>query len=253
MPTLLIRLVGPMQSWGSRSHFDDRDTEAEPTRSGVLGLCAAALGIDRADPIEDLTALHFGVRVDREGSAGRDYHTAQLSPGSPKTKTDVTARFYLADAAFWAGLEGQDRALLERIYQALQRPHWPPSLGRKAFQPSLPLYAEPPLDLPLWDALLQAPSLRRRAPGATAGPERPDEPYRLVLDREAVPEQLRPHAAPSRRQDVPAGPFAARRYHSREVLTLTRALDLPADPLLLSHWSQPEPDLTDITSREVTR
>ena len=65
MATLLLRLAAPMQAWGSRSKFDDRDTEAEPTKSGVLGLCAAALGIDRADPIDDLTRLSFGVRIDR--------------------------------------------------------------------------------------------------------------------------------------------------------------------------------------------
>ena len=38
MATLLIRLVAPMQAWGTRSHFDDRDSEAEPSKSGVLGL-----------------------------------------------------------------------------------------------------------------------------------------------------------------------------------------------------------------------
>jgi len=56
-----------MQSWGTRSRFDDRDTEAEPSKSGVLGLCAAALGIDRAAPVTRLSALTFGVRVDRAG------------------------------------------------------------------------------------------------------------------------------------------------------------------------------------------
>ena len=221
-----------MQAWGSRSRFDDRDTEAEPTRSGVLGLCAAALGIDRAEPIDDLVRLRFGVRVDREGGAGRDYHTAQLFPGHPKTKTDVTTRFYLSDAAFWAGLEG-DAAVLTRLHAALQSPYWPLSLGRKAFQASLPIFAGPPVDLPLWDALRQAPSLRR---------ERDEGPYRFVLDRDAVPEKLRGQASPSRRQDVPDGPFLHRRYLYREVLTLTEHLELPTDPLLLSHprWKRQE-------------
>lgn len=231
MATLLLRLVAPMQAWGSRSRFDDRDTEAEPTRSGVLGLCAAALGIDRAEPIDDLTGLRFGVRVDREGGAGRDYHTAQLHPGHPKTKTDVTTRFYLSDAAFWAGLEGQDTEFLHRLYAALQAPHWPLSLGRKAFQASLPIFAEPPLELPLWDALQQAPSLRRHQDG---------EPYRFVLDRDAVPQALNKAASPSRRQDVPAGPFAERRYLAREVLTVTGALDVPLDPFVLRNWPTPE-------------
>jgi len=47
MPTLLLRLVGPMQSWGTTSRFDQRDTGKEPSKSGVIGLVAAALGIDR--------------------------------------------------------------------------------------------------------------------------------------------------------------------------------------------------------------
>lgn len=232
MVTLLIRLMAPMQSWGSRSRFDDRDTEAEPTRSGVLGLCAAALGIDRAEPIDDLVALRFGVRVDREGGAGHDYHTAQLYPGSPKTRTDVTTRAYLSDAAFWGGLEGET-ALLTRLHAALQNPQWPLSLGRKAFQASLPMFAGPPAELSLWDALQQTPSLRRRGE---------EGPYRFVLDREAVPAHLRAGASPSRRQDVPDGPFIQRRYLSREVLTLTQRLELPTDPLLLSHphWEMRE-------------
>lgn len=222
MATLLLRLVAPMQAWGTRSRFDDRDTEAEPSRSGVLGLCAAALGIDRAEPVDHLTRLAFGVRVDRAGVAASDYHTAQLRPGDPKTRTDVTRRAYLADAAFWAGLEG-DRELLTELHAALKNPYWPLSLGRRAFQPSLPLFERPPLNLPLWEALLIAPSLRR---------EDWVEPYRLVLDREAVPERLRASASPSRRQDVPDGPFARRRYVSRDVLTVTLPLTPEPDPWL---------------------
>src|SRR3990172_4719032 len=49
MPTLLLRLVGPMQSWGTTSRFDQRDTGKEPSKSGVIGLLAAALGIDRVN------------------------------------------------------------------------------------------------------------------------------------------------------------------------------------------------------------
>ncbi|EYB69787.1 CRISPR-associated Cas5e family protein [Deinococcus phoenicis] len=230
MATLLLRLAAPMQAWGTRSRFDDRDSEAEPSRSGVLGLAAAALGIDRAEPVDHLARLAFGVRVDREGVVGTDYHTAQLSPGSPKTRTDVTRRAYLADAAFWAGLEG-DPALLTDLHAALRNPHWPLSLGRKAFQPSLPVFERPPLDLPLWETLLIAPSLRR-PPLREWEENTEDLPYRLVLDRERVPEQLRAGASPSRRQDVPDGPFAARRYRAREVLTLTRCLTPEPDPLL---------------------
>lgn len=229
--TLLIRLVGPMQAWGTRSKFDDRDTEMAPSKSGVLGLCAAALGIDRHDSVEDLAKLSFGVRVDRAGKASTDYHTAQLHPQNPKTKTDVTRRDYLADAAFWAALSG-NLAFLQKIHAALQNPHWPLSLGRKSFQASLPLFAEEPYDISLWEALTIAPSLRRfdkEPPTDENGVPLPD-PYLLVLDYEAMPENLRRQASPSRWQDVPAAPFAQKKYFSRRVLTIPRELTPKPDP-----------------------
>lgn len=44
MATLLLRLAAPLQSWGSDSKFETRKTGREPTKSGVVGLLAAALG-----------------------------------------------------------------------------------------------------------------------------------------------------------------------------------------------------------------
>jgi CRISPR system Cascade subunit CasD len=64
---LLIPCVGPMQSWGTRSRFQERDTEREPSKSGLIGLICAALGRDRNETVEDLAALKMAVRVDREG------------------------------------------------------------------------------------------------------------------------------------------------------------------------------------------
>ncbi len=57
-----------MQSWGTRSRFDYRDTWPYPTKSGVVGLLAAALGPDRNEDVSDLAALRMGVRVDRKGA-----------------------------------------------------------------------------------------------------------------------------------------------------------------------------------------
>ncbi|WP_282202693.1 type I-E CRISPR-associated protein Cas5/CasD [Kitasatospora fiedleri] len=72
---LLIRLAGPLQSWGVQGRFAQRDTRTRPTKSGVVGLCAAALGLDRADPLTGLRTALFGVRADRPGTLVRDYHT----------------------------------------------------------------------------------------------------------------------------------------------------------------------------------
>ena len=54
MTVLLLRLAGPMQAWGVKSRFTVRSTELAPTKSGVIGMLAAATGRRRTDPIEDL-------------------------------------------------------------------------------------------------------------------------------------------------------------------------------------------------------
>lgn len=138
MSTLLMRLAGPMQSWGIDSKFDVRRTEREPSKSGVIGMAAAALGIARQDKeaLRPLAALRFGVRVDREGRMLRDFHMARQEQKNGSSY--VTYRYYLADAVFTAGLEG-DRALLEQIGQALRAPAFPLYLGRRSCPPTLPL------------------------------------------------------------------------------------------------------------------
>ncbi|MEU9417472.1 type I-E CRISPR-associated protein Cas5/CasD [Streptomyces sp. NPDC048272] len=72
---LLVRLAAPLQSWGAVSRFSRRDTHSRPTKSAVIGLCAAALGMKRTDPVDDLAALEFGVRADHPGTPVRDYHS----------------------------------------------------------------------------------------------------------------------------------------------------------------------------------
>ncbi|MET9324114.1 type I-E CRISPR-associated protein Cas5/CasD [Streptomyces sp. NPDC003038] len=72
---LLVRLAAPLQAWGVASRFSHRDSHDRPTKSAVVGLCAAALGRDRTDPVDDLASLVFGVRADHPGTPVRDYHT----------------------------------------------------------------------------------------------------------------------------------------------------------------------------------
>ncbi|MFE3029651.1 type I-E CRISPR-associated protein Cas5/CasD [Nocardia tengchongensis] len=200
--TLLIRLAGPLQAWGTLSKFRHRDTDPNrPTKSGVIGLLAAADGHDRSGinhdypdalPLETLAALRFGVRADRPGVLMRDYHTvgggqfpirprdllldgrrippAQLPPesdrpspfgsfdvpdwyGAPKSIAPdsfgvlhanpalkrsglITERWYLADAAFVAGIESDDRDLLVRLADRLDRPRRMVWLGRKNCPPA---------------------------------------------------------------------------------------------------------------------
>ncbi|MFF7994815.1 type I-E CRISPR-associated protein Cas5/CasD [Kitasatospora xanthocidica] len=73
--TLLARLAGPLQAWGLVARFDRRDTHLRPTKSGVIGLLAAAAGYSRDEPVAPLDELRFAVRADRPGTPVRDYHT----------------------------------------------------------------------------------------------------------------------------------------------------------------------------------
>lgn len=161
MATLLMRLVGPMQSWGYKSAFELRNTFPEPTKSGVIGLICAALGRDRAEPLDDLAALRMGVRVDQPGTLAYDYQTAlgvAKADGS-KPETQTSQRAYLADAAFTVGLEG-DKRLLGEIHKAILNPVWPLFLGRKSYVPSLPIVSQSQensvVDLELESALLES-------------------------------------------------------------------------------------------------
>ena len=166
--TLLLRLMGPMQSWGVSSRFTVRDTGREPSKSGVVGLLAAALGRPRHASIADLAALRMGVRVDREGCVEMDYHTAQQvykADGKGLKGTELSHRYYLADAAFLVGLEGEDVDFLREVHRALQSPRWPLFLGRKAFVPGCPVWLPDGLreNTPLREALARYPLLTARA------------------------------------------------------------------------------------------
>ncbi|AQP48574.1 type I-E CRISPR-associated protein Cas5/CasD [Tessaracoccus aquimaris] len=128
MTVLLLRLAGPLQSWGDSSRFTVRSTRHEPTKSGVLGLLAAAQGRRRTDSIEDLLQLRFGVRADQPGTVVRDFHTAHDQAGA---SMPLSHRYYLSDAVFVAGIEGE-QALLEALLAAVERPEFPLYLGRRA-------------------------------------------------------------------------------------------------------------------------
>lgn len=129
MSTLLLRLKGPMQSWGVSSKFDTRTTERAPSKSAIIGMIAGALGRRRNESVDDLCALRFGVRIDDEGKLMRDYHTAKSAKSAY-----VTHRYYLADAAFLVGLEGEDD-FLKQIQEALLHPYFPLFLGRRSCPP----------------------------------------------------------------------------------------------------------------------
>lgn len=139
MSTLVLTLAGPLQAWGIRSKHIRRDTAREPSKSGVLGMLAAARGHRRTDPLpDDLLGLRFGVRADQPGRIATDFQTARRLDGS---SLPLSYRQYVHDAVFVAALEGDD-ALLEGISEHLRRPVHPLYLGRRACPPSPPVRAE---------------------------------------------------------------------------------------------------------------
>ena len=240
--TLLLRLAGPMQSWGVSSRFSIRETLLEPSKSGVIGLLCAALGWDRAAEthylagqhrtLADLAQLPMGVRVIREGVLRRDYHTAQnvlrakakLKPGKAPSKGDVqetvlSDRYYLSDAYFLVGLQSDDEAVLLALDEALGYPHWPLCLGRKAFVPSLPIRfgtmnnpRAGVVNRPLLTALLDADDPHWKKETNTE---------RIVCDQGVDTTTLEGAFVPvsqNQRADVPLS-FLLRRFTPRNVLT----------------------------------
>lgn len=143
MSVLVLRLAGPLQSWGASSRFVRRTTSTEPTKSGVLGLVAAAQGLRRSDPLESLLGLRFGVRVDQPGRLIRDFQTAQRPDiqrdGTVKWRSlPLSQRYYLSDAVYLAVLEGDDQ-LIRGIDSAVRRPAFPLFLGRRSCPPAGPI------------------------------------------------------------------------------------------------------------------
>lgn len=130
--SLLLLLKGPMQSWGDSSRYKSRETAAVPTKSGIVGLIAAAQGRRRSDPLEDLAQLRLAVRVDQPGTLLRDYQTAQQWQVKEGASAQLVTRYYLSDAAFVAAVESEDRELLEAMAESLRRPRFPLFLGRRS-------------------------------------------------------------------------------------------------------------------------
>ncbi|GAA1660109.1 type I-E CRISPR-associated protein Cas5/CasD [Glycomyces endophyticus] len=131
-----MTLAGPMQSWGTAGRFARRTTDLAPSKSGVIGLLAAAKGIRRTEPeaLAELAKLRFGVRIDQPGSLLRDYQTSH-SLDEPHRDGTVAERFYLEDAVFLAAVEGQDD-VIDDLAEALRRPYFQLFLGRRSCPPS---------------------------------------------------------------------------------------------------------------------
>lgn len=261
MNTLFLRLEGPLQAWGLRARWGERDTATEPTKSGLIGLLGCALGIHRDDRrLRELSdTLRLGIRVDRPGTIVRDYHTtgggrfgdvvhtggtrfhddpyaggvlsAKVSRGriyvkitesSGDPETDVSDRYYLADASFLAALQSNDARQIVELANALQHPVWPYFLGRKACVPATPVFAGTGSYANLETALTTQPFTQRVEDGWA----REGRPPRLRLLIEAEP-------GTGNRQNDNIGTPARRVFHPRFVREVWWTLP-PSEPATIN-------------------
>ena len=162
---LVFTLYGPMQAWGTVAVGEVRPVAQRPTRSGLLGLLAAALGIRRGDSrLDDLNqAARVAVRQDSAGAPLTDYHTTQVPKENKKRvfrtrrqelgglldkdenlNTILSRREYLMNAAFTAcvWLVEDFGVSIKDIEEALVRPRLNVYLGRKSCPPGLPFMPE---------------------------------------------------------------------------------------------------------------
>ena len=156
MAVLALKLAGPFQSWGTNLKLRDHETDTMPSKSGVIGMIAAALGRKRDMDISDLRALRFGVRGDDPGTILRDFQTSHSWKINRTGKEYADAkdsyignRYYLQDACFTVCLEGNEE-LLKKCAQALKHPVFPPYLGRRNCVP------DPGLVIGIYDGNLEA-------------------------------------------------------------------------------------------------
>ncbi|MCA9524936.1 MAG: type I-E CRISPR-associated protein Cas5/CasD [Myxococcales bacterium] len=198
---LHFRLYGPMASWGEPAANELRPSAVHPSRSAVLGLLGAALGIQR----DDATALHrlddalgLAILVERAGVPMDDYHTTQVArdpwfkqapratradelvPHRRDLDTTLSRRGYRCDGVYgvlaWSRSGAEP---LEPIRQALLRPRHRLCLGRLACPPALPLKPTLLEAADAASALAQAPSVPDDFPLL-----RPEGPQRLFWSAE---------------------------------------------------------------------
>ena len=134
MKTILLKFSGPLQSYGTSSHFQTRYTDYYPSKSAVLGLLAACLGYrrDEEEKLRELSTLKFAVRIDQQGGLLKDYHIAITDKEIvEKPQTYVTNRYYLEDALFVVALSGMDE-LIDTLTKAIKSPYFQPFMGRRS-------------------------------------------------------------------------------------------------------------------------
>ncbi|MBU4612119.1 type I-E CRISPR-associated protein Cas5/CasD [Achromobacter sp. GG226] len=198
---LLMRIYGPLASWGEVAVGEMRHSSVQPSRSALLGLLGAALGLERDDDDAQralAAGYRFGIKLVATGSPLRDYHTVQVGePGRKqvfrsrrqslvegKVSTLLSTREYRCDSVAVVAVEvAHDDApySLEQLAGALRTPHYTPYLGRKSC----------PLAVPLMPQCIEADDLRAALDGVPLPSlmalltSRPDASWPSPMDQRA--------------------------------------------------------------------
>ncbi|WP_183164393.1 type I-E CRISPR-associated protein Cas5/CasD [Arthrobacter oryzae] len=161
MTSLYLRLAAPYQSWaGPRVTGNHVNTQPVPTRTGIIGLCAAALGARNGEWPGWLQELEIEVRVENPGTIEKDFQTINPRPEAQaftdriwiaaghkrnaptsftpdaQNGTSIVRRTYLAGAEFTVRLSHDSKT--RELAGAFASPGFSPYLGRRAFAPSFP-------------------------------------------------------------------------------------------------------------------
>ncbi len=254
MKFLAIYLRAPLQSWGAGSKFMERTTRSTPTISGLLGLVAAACGVDRENDawLAAARQLNFSCYPFNANKSNqlRDFHTigARHDPADVWQKrmipskaeggakgTVITHRDYLQDCVFGAVISGDADSLLEAMAEGLQNPRWGVWLGRKCCIPTEPVYAG------LFDTSEEAHRAlkarydysRSRMPNPKGrsralGPDAPDEPDKLSVMDFFNSVRFESETAEEQVFDLPLS-FAQRTYQARRIVPSSQAAENNAD------------------------
>ncbi|MTH95643.1 type I-E CRISPR-associated protein Cas5/CasD [Roseibium sp. RKSG952] len=166
MKTLILKLEGPMASFGDVAVDETRPTARHPLKSMIVGLLGNALGYKRTEG-EKLEALQSSIivasRLDRPGKVMTDYQTALTNANDPEKPTFIGKnvwttrpvnmrttnndknpiqiyRDYLTDVSVTVAIGSENAELINLIANAVKKPVRPLFLGRKACPPTRPIF-----------------------------------------------------------------------------------------------------------------
>lgn len=144
MKTLILKTEG-MSAYGLQTFDVHRHVNHFPTRSSIIGMLGAAIGITRdnySDIFELSKKLKIAVQVNKCGQKMVDYHTVRnfRSPqGKIQKGTKPTYREYWCDSEHTFAISGDDD-VVSMLAKKVKEPEFSLFQGRKCCPLTRPLY-----------------------------------------------------------------------------------------------------------------